>query len=217
MKLYDYYRSSASYRVRITLNLKGLSYDLCPVSLLEHEQNSAAYTSLNPSGLVPGLKTEHGILGQSLAIMEYLEDICPDPSIFPDSKWGKARCREIALAIACDIHPLNNLRVLNYLNSEFGVDHNEKMVWYYHWLSRGFHTLETLLSPRAHPFCCGDHPTMADICLIPQLYNARRFGFDLSPYPVLREIEQECQKMKAFIKAHPDNQRQPGRSNDRQQ
>ena len=206
MKLYDYYRSSASYRVRIALNLKGLSYELCPVSLLDNEQSKANYTSLNPSALVPGLDTDNGMLGQSIAIMEYLEEICPEPSIFPESKWERAKCREISLAIACDIHPLNNLRVLNYLNSEFGVNQNEKMVWYYHWLSRGFHTLEALLSPHAHPFCCGDYPTMADICLIPQLYNARRFGFDVSPYPILLHIEQECQKLKAFIKAHPDNQ-----------
>lgn len=207
MKLYDYYRSSASYRVRIALNLKGLSHKLCPVSLLDNEQGSAKYTALNPSALVPGLETDHGMLGQSIAIMEYLEDICPSPSLFPQDKWEKAKCREIALSIACDIHPLNNLRVLNYLHSEFGVNQNEKMVWYYHWLSRGFQTLELLLTPHAHRFCCADHPTMADICLIPQLYNARRFGFDVSPYPILLQIEQRCQQLKPFIKAHPDNQR----------
>ncbi|MCW8330227.1 maleylacetoacetate isomerase [Photobacterium sp. SDRW27] len=206
MKLYDYYRSSASYRVRITLNLKGLNYEQCPVSLLDNEQSSAHYTALNPSALVPGLNTDHGVLGQSIAIMEYLEDICPEPSIFPESKWEKAKCREIALAIACDIHPLNNLRVLNYLNTEFGVNQNEKMVWYYHWLSRGFQTLESLLSQNKYRFCCADSPTMADICLIPQLYNARRFGFDVSPYPILLNIEQQCQRLDAFIKAHPDNQ-----------
>ncbi|MGF1715603.1 maleylacetoacetate isomerase [Photobacterium chitinilyticum] len=206
MKLYDYYRSSASYRVRIALNLKGLNYEQCPVSLLDNEQCSASYTTLNPSALVPGLDTDRGMLGQSIAIMEYLEDCYPEPSIFPSSRWEKAKCREISLSIACDIHPLNNLRVLNYLHSEFGVNQNEKMIWYHHWLSRGFQTLEALLSSDTHHFCCGDTPTMADICLLPQIYNARRFGFDVGPYPTLLRIEQHCLHLEAFVHAHPDAQ-----------
>ncbi|WP_299019698.1 maleylacetoacetate isomerase [uncultured Photobacterium sp.] len=207
MKLYDYYRSSASYRVRIALNLKGLSHALCPISLTDNEQNSPRYASLNPSCQVPGLETELGLLGQSLAIMEYLEEVYPSPPILPASHWEKAKCREIALTVACDIHPLNNLRVLNYLDSEFGVNQNEKMIWYHHWLNRGFHALESLLHGQGHPFCCGSTPTMADICLIPQLYNARRFHFDVSPYPTLLAIESQCQKLSAFVKAHPDNQK----------
>lgn len=206
MKLFDYYRSSASYRVRIALNLKGLSYDQCPVSLLDNEQGSADYTTLNPSALVPSLQTEKGILGQSIAIMEYLEECYPEPSILPSSPWDKAKCREISLAIACDIHPLNNLRVLSYLNSEFGINQNEKMIWYHHWLSRGFQTLESLLSTSPHQYCCGDTPTMADICLVPQLYNARRFDFDVGPYPSLLRIEQHCMQLDAFVRAHPDTQ-----------
>ncbi|GAB3517099.1 maleylacetoacetate isomerase [Photobacterium alginatilyticum] len=212
MKLYDYYRSSASYRVRIALNLKGLSYEHYPVSLLDNEQSSTSYTSLNPSALVPSFESDRGLLGQSIAIMEYLEDCYPEPAILPSSRWEKAKCREISLAIACDIHPLNNLRVLNYLHSEFGVHQNEKMIWYHHWLSQGFQTLETLLSDSTHHFCCGDTPTMADICLLPQIYNARRFGFDVGPYPTLQRIEQHCLHLDAFVRAHPDAQSEQGTS-----
>ncbi|UXI03772.1 maleylacetoacetate isomerase [Photobacterium sp. TY1-4] len=206
MELFDYFRSSASYRVRIALNLKGLDYDLNPVSLLANEQQAARYTSLNPSALVPGLRTEHGMLGQSVAILEYLEEQYPEPSILPGSAWEKAKCRELALTVACDIHPLNNLRVLNYLSRQLGVEQTEKTVWYHHWLTLGFQTLESLLEPQDHPFCCGDQPTLADICLIPQLYNARRFELDLSPFPTLTRIEQQCQQLEAFRRAHPDAQ-----------
>ncbi|PSW19997.1 maleylacetoacetate isomerase [Photobacterium sanctipauli] len=209
MKLYDYYRSSASYRVRIALNLKQLAYDQRPVSLLDNEQNSASYTAINPNGLVPGFSDDAdstGVLGQSIAIIEYLDECYPEPPLLPQNAFDKARCREISLAIACDIHPLNNLRVLNYLNTEFGVNQNEKMVWYHHWLQRGFQAIESLISRQNTTFCCGNSPTMADICLVPQLYNAKRFGFDTSRYQHLLEIEQRCLELPAFVKAHPDNQ-----------
>ncbi|MDX1301500.1 maleylacetoacetate isomerase [Photobacterium sp.] len=212
MKLYDYSRSSASYRVRIAFNLKGLSYQQCPVSLLDSEQKSARYLSLNPNGLVPCLDTDQGVLGQSLAIIEYLEETYPEHALLPADPWLRAQCRSLAQLIACDIHPLNNLQVLNYLNSEFGTNKNEKMVWYHHWLARGCQALETIIvnnrtrDNASDLFCCGDSPTLADICLVPQLYNANRFGFDLSPYPTLVRIDHHCQQLDAFIQAHPDNQ-----------
>ena len=215
MKLYDYYRSSASYRVRIALHLKGLSYEQVAISLLDKEQNSAAYSALNPNQLVPGFsrgdKNESGIedtavLGQSLAIIEYLDECYPEPTLLPSDPWHKAQCREIALIVACDIHPLNNLRVLNYLNSELGVNQNEKMIWYHHWLKQGFQSLESLSSRYKTRFTCTDTPSLADICLIPQLYNAKRFGFDTTHYPRLLEIEQKCLALPAFQQAHPDSQ-----------
>ena len=215
MKLYDYYRSSASYRVRIALNLKGLSYEQVAISLLDKEQNSAAYSALNPNQLVPGFArretTDSGaedtaVLGQSLAIIEYLDECYPEPALLPSDPWHKAQCREIALIVACDIHPLNNLRVLNYLNSELGVNQNEKMVWYHHWLKQGFLSLESLSSRYKTQFLCTDTPSLADICLIPQLYNAKRFGFETKHYPRLLEIEQKCLALPAFQQAHPDSQ-----------
>ncbi|WP_428457632.1 maleylacetoacetate isomerase [Photobacterium makurazakiensis] len=210
MKLYDYYRSSAAYRVRIALNIKQLSYEQLPISLIDNEHNSDGYTSVNPHALVPGLQLERSgdtsVLGQSIAIIEYLDECYPEPPLLPALPLEKARCREISLAIACDIHPLNNLRILNYLNTELGVNQNEKMVWYHHWLSRGFQTLERLISHQNTSFCCSEHPTMADLCLIPQLYNAKRFGFDTSSYPALLNIERRCFTLTPFIQAHPDNQ-----------
>lgn len=215
MKLYDYYRSSASYRVRIALNLKGLSYEQVAISLLDKEQNSAAYSALSPNQLVPGFSrgdtNESGfedtaVLGQSLAIIEYLDECYPEPTLLPSDPWHKAQCREIALIVACDIHPLNNLRVLNYLNSELGVNQNEKMIWYHHWLKQGFQSLESLSSRYKTRFTCTDTPSLADICLIPQLYNAKRFGFDTTHYPRLLEIEQKCLALPAFQQAHPDSQ-----------
>ncbi|KLV07952.1 maleylacetoacetate isomerase [Photobacterium ganghwense] len=214
MKLYDYYRSSASYRVRIALNLKGLEYAQQPVSLLDNEQNSTTYTALNPSGLVPGFipdpaagsENDGELLSQSLAIIEYLDERYPEPPLLPSEPWQKAKCREIAFAIACDIHPLNNLRVLKYLTGPLAIDESEKMAWYHHWLKQGLQSLEVMVSRHSHPFCCGDEPSLADICLIPQLYNAKRFGFDLSHYPRLLDIEARCQALPAFIAAHPDNQ-----------
>ncbi|WP_261858764.1 maleylacetoacetate isomerase [Photobacterium sanguinicancri] len=207
MKLYDYYRSSASYRVRIALHLKGLSYDAVPISLIDGEHQNDDYRHTNPNQRVPSLENENGPLGQSLAIIEYLNEIHPDPKLLPSDPWKKAQCRSLAMLIACDIHPLNNLQVLNYLNTELGVNQNEKMVWYHYWLSRGLSAFEQLLMQRPTPtdFCCGDQPTLADLCLIPQIYNARRFNFDLDPFPLINDIERTCQLLPAFQLAHPDH------------
>ncbi|OAN11047.1 maleylacetoacetate isomerase [Photobacterium jeanii] len=206
MKLYDYYRSSAAYRVRITLNLKRLEYEAIPISLLDGEQFSENYLQLNPNQRVPCLDTEHGTLSQSLAIIEYLDELHPQPALLPADPWQKAQCRSLSLLIACDIHPLNNLAVLNYLNSEWQIQQTEKMIWYHHWLKRGFTAFEHHLMHRTMPtdFCCGDTPTLADICLIPQVYNALRFDFDLTPFPLIQDIHRACEQLPAFQQAHPD-------------
>ena len=205
MKLYDYIRSTAAYRVRIALNLKGLDYQSIPVSLLEDEQNDDSYKSVNASGLVATLVIDHHVLAQSLAIIEYLDDAFPESPVLPSSPLEKALCRSIALDIACDIHPLNNLRVLKYLTNDLAHSESEKMNWYFHWLTKGFDALEGKLSTVRTPFCCGEQPTLADICLVPQLFNARRFNFDLSPYPTLVRIEANCLSLAAFSNASPSN------------
>ncbi|QUJ69449.1 maleylacetoacetate isomerase (plasmid) [Photobacterium sp. GJ3] len=210
MTLYDYFRSSAAYRVRIALNLKGLRYDSHPVSLVDKAQQSPAYQAINPAQLVPTLETEQGYLSQSLAIIEYLDECYPENALLPSDPWQKAQCRALALSVACDIHPVNNLRVLNYLTGELAVSQEDKLIWYHHWLKAGLAALETQLAARhqqhSTTFCCGDTPMLADLCLVPQLYNARRFELDLSPYPSLTRIEQACQQLKAFKDAHPENQ-----------
>lgn len=204
MKLYDYSRSTAAYRVRIALNLKGLDYQSVPISLLENEQNDAMYKAVNASGLVPSLEIESQALTQSLAIMEYLDEAFPNLPLLPATALERAHCRAIALDIACDIHPLNNLRVLKHLTGKLAHSDTEKMQWYFHWLTLGFDALESKLSPSSTTFCCGDSPTLADVCLVPQLFNARRFSFDLTPYPTLVRIEQHCLSLDAFAKASPD-------------
>lgn len=206
MKLYDYVRSSAAYRVRIALNLKGLAYQACPISLLEGAQQGEAYRALNPTGLVPSLDSGEGIIGQSLAIIEYLDECYPDPALLPATPLARARARALALQVACDIHPLNNLRVLKYLTGELGINEAQKTAWYHHWLQQGLAPLEQQLSGSNSPFCCGDTPGLADICLVPQLYNARRFGLDMAPYPRLAAIDQACNRLQAFSQAHPDQQ-----------
>lgn len=205
MKLYDYSKSSASYRVRIALNLKGLAYQSHTVSLLDGDQRGDNYLALNPSGLVPALIDNGKVLTQSLAIIEYLEEAYPSPSILPADPVTRARCRAIALDIACDIHPLNNLRVLKHLTGTMGHSEEEKLDWYLHWLRLGLAAVEKKVESSQTTFCCDEIPTLADICLIPQLFNARRFSLDLTPYPTLKEIEQRCQALSAFEQAHPDN------------
>lgn len=207
LKLYDYFRSSASFRVRIALNLKNLDYDVIPVHLTQDggQQFSAHYQQINPHSLVPALQHENKIVTQSLAIIEYLEDMHPAPSLLPADPFQKALVRSFALSIAADIHPLNNLRVLTYLNSELALSDEKKNQWYKHWIQKGLSGLEKQLQTyhTSQPFCFGDKPTLADICLVPQMYNARRFACDISQYPTLVAIDAHCQQHPAFAKAWP--------------
>lgn len=207
LKLYDYFRSSASFRVRIALNLKGLDYQAIPIHLLNNggEQFSDAYQKINPQCLVPALQEGNTILTQSLAIIEYLEDCYPSPALFTDNPYTNALIRSFALTIAADIHPLNNLRVIKYLTSEFNISDEQKTRWYHHWMAKGFSALEKQLNTHqlSGLYCFGNQPTLADICLIPQMYNARRFALDLNPYPALVNIDKNCQKLAAFTDAFP--------------
>jgi maleylacetoacetate isomerase len=209
MKLYDYFRSSAAYRVRIALALKGLAPARVFVHLRRGAQREPEYLQLNPQGLVPALVTDdRNVLTQSLAIIEWLDETHPDPPLLPSSPDGRARVRSIALAIACDIHPLNNLRVLEYLTGTLGLSTVQKDGWYRYWIDVGFEALERELARDAATgrFCHGDAPTLADICLVPQLANARRFKIDLTPYPTLQRIEGECLSLAPFAAAAPANQ-----------
>ena len=211
MQLYSYFRSSASYRVRIALNLKGVSYDTIPVHLLNHggEQFAPAFSKLNPQSLVPVMLVDAQPplppLIQSLAILEYLEECFPSPPLLPSGFAERAQVRQIALAIACDIHPLNNLRVLRMLKQELAVSEEQKRQWIAHWITLGFHALEQQLtsSPQRGDFCFGNAPTVADCCLIPQIFNARRFDIDMTPYPPLVAIEQAALALEAFQRAAP--------------
>ena len=204
MKLYTYFRSSAAYRVRIALNLKGLHSQQVPVNLLKGEQRSDDYLDKNPSGLVPALEVDEGLLTQSLAILEWLEEHYPDPAILPRDSWHKAQVRGMAYAISCDIHPLNNLRVLKYLQSELNVSDDDKSRWYGHWIKTGFSAFEQQLDN--DPFCCGEHPTMADICLIPQVFNAHRFSIPMDTFPKINAIYERCNQLDAFDLASPEKQ-----------
>jgi maleylpyruvate isomerase len=208
MRLYTYFRSSAAYRVRIALNLKGLSYEPIPVHLRKDEQNAAGYRAINPQGLIPTLTEDGHAIGQSLAIIEYLDEVHPDPPLLPAEPLARARVRQIACAIACDIHPLNNLRMLRHLKGRLGLDDDALTVWQHHWMAEGFSAIETLLadSPDTGRFCHGDRPGLADICLVPQLFNARRNGLDLTPYPTIVRIDAACSEIPAFAAAHPSRQ-----------
>ncbi len=210
MILHNYFRSSASYRVRIALNLKNIAYEYRAVHLTRDggEQFSPVFRALNPQALVPVLEHEGKLLTQSLAILEYLEEIRPEPALLPAAPFERARVRALALAVACEIHPLNNLRVLHYLTGTVGAGTDVKNEWYRHWLRLGLEGLESELAKSAHTgaFCHGSTPTMADCCLIPQLFNARRFAFDLSPYPTLLAVERSCLALPAFRDAAPERQ-----------
>jgi maleylpyruvate isomerase len=208
MKLHNYFRSSASYRVRIALNLKGLAYEYASVHLKRGggEQFTPAFRALNPQSLVPVLEDGEVALTQSLAILEYLEETHPAPPLLPRDSVGRARVRALALSIACDLHPLNNLRVLDYLNG-LGVNDAARTEWYRHWVETELGALEARLSADVTgPFCHGDSPTIADCCLIPQLFNARRFGCPVSGYPRLLSIEESCSRLRAFRDAAPEEQ-----------
>lgn len=209
--LYGYWRSSASYRLRIALNLKLLDFEQRAVHLVRDggEQNKSEYRALNPQGLVPTLVVgEQGTpLTQSLAVLEYLEEVHPEPPLLPVEPFDRARVRAMALAVACEIHPLNNLSVLSYLESELGVTPEQKLKWYRHWIARGFSALEEMLDdPRTGLCCHGDSPTLADVCLVPQVYNARRFECDLEPFPRIRGVEAACLDHPAFREATPEKQ-----------
>ena len=205
--LHDYYRSSAAYRVRIALNLKGVDYESRPVNLAEGAQKSADYRAINPQGFVPMLEIDGLKLTQSLSIIMYLASRYPEPPLLPADAGEAAHVRGMALAIACDIHPLNNLRVLKYLKGELGQEQDAVDAWYRHWIAEGLGPLEAVAAPRAGAFLFGDAPTIADICLVPQLYNARRFNVPLDPYPTLLRADASANALEAFAAAHPDRQK----------
>ncbi|HUB97265.1 MAG TPA: maleylacetoacetate isomerase [Stellaceae bacterium] len=209
MKLYGYFRSSAAFRVRIALNLKGLAYDQAPIHLRKNEQSRNDYLSLNPQGLVPTLETEGQRLTQSLAIIEYLDEIHPDPRLLPTSPVARARVRSLAMAVACDIHPIDNLRVLRYLAKPLGHDDKAVEDWFNHWIRVGFEGIETVLAKdgQSGAFCHGDQPTLADICLVPQVFNAQRYpSFDFAPFPTIMRVFGNCMKREAFDRARPEKQ-----------
>ncbi|GGY02040.1 maleylacetoacetate isomerase [Massilia dura] len=210
MKLYTYFRSSAAYRVRIALNLKGIGYESIPVHLLKNggEQHDDAYRAVNPSELVPALETEGVTLGQSMAIIEYLDETHPMMPLLPPDALGRARVRALAQTVACDTHPLTNLRVLRHLKGALGLSEEDRNAWYRHWLGEGMRVLEAQLANGAATgrFCHGDMPTMADCFLVPQVFNARRFDIDLAPYPTIARIDAACVDIPAFQAAHPSQQ-----------
>ncbi|WP_306518045.1 maleylacetoacetate isomerase [Rheinheimera sp.] len=208
MEFYSYWRSSAAYRVRIALAYKGLTADTRYVHLLRDggEHRAAGYQSLNPAQLVPVLVDGDLKLNQSLAILEYLEALHPTPALLPKNLKLAMQVRAVALDIACDIHPLNNLRVLQYLTGPLGLSEQQKLHWIQHWLQQGLQALELRLQATASSCCFGDDVTWADICLVPQIYNAVRFSLDMSAYPTLKRIYQHCTSLPAFIKASPEQQ-----------
>jgi len=210
MKLYTFFRSSASYRVRIALNLKGLNYEQVPIHLRRGggEQFSASYREINPQALLPALDDGGPILTQSLAIIEYLEERHPKPPLLPADPAERALVRGMALIVACEIHPIQNLRVLVHLKNHLKQSDDDLNLWARHWIDLGLSALEQTVvsSPKQGTFCFGDAPTLADICLVPQLANARRFGCDLSVYPALLRAEAACLAIPAFINAAPEKQ-----------
>ncbi len=209
MILYDYCRSSAAYRVRIALNLKGLAYSQLPVNLLKNEQQGEAHLARNPQGLVPAFEDQGMLFNQSLAVCEYLDEAYPNTHrLLPDNIIEKAHVRSLAQVIACDIHPINNLRILKYLVGEFGVTEEQKIAWYQHWIHEGFRALEIQLSAsgKAGDYCHGDTPSLADLCLVPQVFNAIRFKTDLNAYPTIVRIYEALEALPAFRNAHPSCQ-----------
>jgi maleylacetoacetate isomerase len=216
MKLYNYFRSSAAYRVRIALNLKGVEWEHVGVHLVKREQRSPEYLKLNPAGLVPALVDEEGhVLTQSLAIMEYLDDLKPRKArLVPTDPIAKAYVRALSLSLACDTHPLNNVRVLNYLTAELNVTQAQKDAWIAHWITTGLEAFEQTLAKERKAksaltpgkYCVGDLPTMADCVLVPQVFSARRFNVDVSKYPLIEVIDAYCAKNEAFAAAHPAKQ-----------
>ena len=208
MRLYDYWRSSAAYRVRIALHWKELDFEQVPIDLRARGQHTEEYLAVNPQGLVPFLQDGDLAIGQSLAIIDYLEETHPTPAVLPSDPKARAQVRAIAQTIASDIHPLNNLRILQYLERDFGADQLKRMIWYHRWVADGFKAIEAKVRELPGDLCFGDEPTLADICLVPQVYNAKRYEVDLGPFPTIRTISDRCQEIEAFAKAAP--QHQPG-------
>jgi maleylpyruvate isomerase len=210
MKLFTYFRSSAAYRVRIAMNLKGLDYEAVPIHLLKDggQQLTSDYRAINPAGLVPSLQDDGATLTQSLAIIEYLDETHSVMPLLPVDALGRARVRGLAMDIACDIHPIANLRVLKYLTGTMGVSEEAKTEWLRHWMREGLAALETQLArdPQTGRFCHGDTPTLADCCLVPQVFNAQRFNVDMLAYPTIMRINAVCCELPAFAAAHPSQQ-----------
>jgi len=211
IRLYSYWRSSAAYRVRIALNLKGLNYEIEPVHLVRDggEQHSPEYRRVNPQELVPTLVDGRRVIRQSMAIIEYLDETYDgETKLLPTTARDRARVRALAMLVACDIHPLNNTRVLKYLEKDLGADEATRKRWIAHWIEEGFASFEELIArhPSTGQFCEGDTPTLADVCLVPQVYNARRFGVDLSAYPTIEAIVAACAQLDAFDRARPEKQ-----------
>jgi maleylacetoacetate isomerase len=205
--LHDYYRSSAAYRVRIALNLKGVDYESRTVNLRDGEQKKSSYRALNPQGFVPMLEIDDRRLTQSLAICNYLNSRFPEPPFVPSNDGDRAHVLALALTIACDIHPLNNLRVLKYLAGALHQEEEARDKWYVHWVTEGLEALEAMAKPRSGSFLFGNAPSLADICLVPQMYNARRFNVPLHAYPTLVRADASANALPAFAEAHPDKQR----------
>jgi len=208
MKLYGFFRSSAAFRLRIALNLKKLDYETTAIHLRRNDQSKSSYLAVNPQGLVPTLDDGGRTLIQSLAIIEYLDETYPDPPLLPKTAEDRARVRALAEIVACDIHPINNLRVLRYLMHSLGHDETAIASWYNHWIATGFQALERLLADdaRTGAFCHGDAPGLADTALVPQVVNAERYRLDLAPYPTIIRIFESCMKLEAFAAAHPNKQ-----------
>jgi maleylacetoacetate isomerase len=208
MRLYGYSRSSAAFRVRIALNLKELNYEDALIHLRRGDQRQPPFLEINPQGLVPALETDGHTLIQSLPIIEYLDETHPEPPFLPPDSAGKARVRGLAAIVACDIHPINNLRVLRYLSRPLGHDQPAIETWYNHWIASGFEALEGLLTAAqgTGAFCHGDRPGLADITLVPQVFNAERYRLDMSPYPTIARIFEACMKLDAFAAADPRRQ-----------
>jgi len=205
MKLYTYFRSSAAYRVRIALNLKGMPYEMVSIHLTKDAQHSPEFRTINPQMRVPALELSSGeVLTQSLAIIEYLDDIQPEPSLLPADALDRAKVRAVAQMVACDIHPLNNLVALRYLKRELKHEQAEIDAWYHHWVIEGFTAIEAMIAPA--PYACGAHVTLADVCLVPQVFNARRLKVPLDKFPKIVAVEAACLKVPAFDKARPENQ-----------
>ena len=205
VKLYSYYRSTAAYRIRIALNYKGIDYDYTAVNLLERAQKSDDYLARNPQGLVPALELADGnVLQQSMAILEYLEETHPEPPLLPADALQRARVRSLALHIACDVHPLNNMSVLNYLREDLAANDAQVSAWYAQWVGRAFSALESQLVGTAGPYCTGKEVTMADVLLLPQMYNAHRFEVPVDAYPALLRICDALEELPSFAAAHPD-------------